>query len=122
MPGIISAEIKTENMGSLKSATIQIKANNRNQFDIIDILYMRLGYSVLLEWGNSNYFNNDGSYEPSNPHSLSNSFINGSTGTEYQDIFKNYWWTKKKQSCGNYDAIVGKVVNFTWSFRKRWNI
>ena len=43
MPGIISAEIKTENMGSLKSATIQIKANNRNQFDIIDILYMRLG-------------------------------------------------------------------------------
>ena len=117
MPGIISAEIKTENMGSLKSATIQIKANNRNQFDIIDILYMRLGYSVLLEWGNSNYFNNDGSYEPSNPHSLSNSFINGSTGTEYQDIFKTID-ERRKASCGNYDAIVGKVVNFTWSFEK----
>jgi hypothetical protein len=117
MPGIISAEIKTENMGSLKSATIQIKANNRNQFDIIDILYMRLGYSVLLEWGNSNYFNNDGSYESSNPHSLSNSFINGSTGTEYQDIF-NTINERRKASCGNYDAIVGKVVNFTWSFEK----
>jgi putative chitinase len=117
MPGITSAEIKTENMGSLKSATIQIKANNRNQFDIIDILYMRLGYSVLLEWGNSNYFNNDGSYESSNPHSLSNSFINGSTGTEYQDIF-NTINERRKASCGNYDAIVGKVVNFTWSFEK----
>jgi hypothetical protein len=117
MPGIISAEIKTENMGSLKSATVQIKANNRNQFDIIDILYLRLGYSVLLEWGNSNYFNNDGSYVASNPHSLSNEFINGSVGTEYQDIF-NTITERRKASCGNYDAIVGKVVNFTWSFEK----
>ena len=24
-------------------------------FDIIDLLYMRLGYTVLLEWGNSIY-------------------------------------------------------------------
>ena len=117
MPGIISAEIKTENMGSLKSATVQIKANNRNQFDIIDILYLRLGYSVLLEWGNSNYFNNDGSYVASNPHSLSDEFINGSAGTEYQDIF-NTINARRKASCGNYDAIVGKVVNFTWSFEK----
>jgi predicted chitinase len=117
MPGIISAEIKTENMGSLKSATVQIKANNRNQFDIIDILYMRLGYSVLLEWGNSNYFNNDGTYVASNPNSLANDFINGSAGTEYQDIF-NTINARRKASCGNYDAIVGKVVNFTWSFEK----
>ena len=117
MPGITSAVIKTENMGSLKSATIQIKANNRNQFDIIDILYMRLGYSVLLEWGNSNYFNNDGTYVASNPHSLADSFINGSVGTEYQDIF-NTINKRRDTSCGNYDAIVGKVVNFTWSFEK----
>jgi len=117
MPGILSAEIKTENMGSLKSATVQIKANNRNQFDIIDILYLRLGYSVLLEWGNSNYFNNDGSYVASNPHSLADSFINGSVGTEYQDIF-NTINARRLASCGNYDAIIGKVVNFTWSFEK----
>jgi hypothetical protein len=117
MPGIISADIKTENMGSLKSATVQIKANNRNQFDIIDILYLRLGYSVLLEWGNSNYFNNDGTYVASNPHSLANSFVEGSTGTEYQDIF-NTINARRRASCGNYDAIVGKVVNFTWSFEK----
>lgn len=117
MPGIISAEIKTENMGSLKSATVQIKANNRNQFDIIDILYLRLGFTVLLEWGNSNYFNNDGSYVASNPHSLANDFLNSSTGTNYQDIF-NTINERRKASCGNYDAIVGKVMNFTWSFEK----
>ncbi len=39
MPGIKSAQIKTLTRGSLKEATIQITANNRTQFDIIDILY-----------------------------------------------------------------------------------
>ena len=38
MPGVTSAEIQTETRGSLKTATVRIKANNRNQFDIIDIL------------------------------------------------------------------------------------
>ena len=43
MPGIISAEIKTESMGSLKTGTVSIKAWNRVQFEIIDLLYLRLG-------------------------------------------------------------------------------
>ena len=38
MPGITSFRIRTENRGSLKTATINIRANNREQFDIIDIL------------------------------------------------------------------------------------
>ena len=55
MPGIISADIKTLNRGSLKKATVRIKINNKEQFDIIDLLYLRLGFTVLLEWGNSMY-------------------------------------------------------------------
>ena len=66
MPGIISAEIKTETRGSIKRATVRIQANNRAQFDIIDILYMRLGYSMFLEWGSSSYFDNDGKYVKNN--------------------------------------------------------
>jgi putative lipoic acid-binding regulatory protein len=56
MPGITQASIKTETRGSLKTATINIIAHNKEQFDIIDVLYMSLGYSILLEWGNSSYF------------------------------------------------------------------
>jgi hypothetical protein len=41
MPGILSANIKTETRGSLKTATVNIKAWNRTQFDIIDVLYLR---------------------------------------------------------------------------------
>jgi hypothetical protein len=62
MPGLTSANIKTETRGSLKTATVQIKAWNRTQFDIIDVLYLRLGYSVLLEWGHSSYYDNQGTF------------------------------------------------------------
>ena len=60
MPGIVDANITCLNRGSLKKAIINIKAHNRSQLDIIDALYMRLGYTVLLEWGNSSYINNNG--------------------------------------------------------------
>ena len=45
MPGIMSAEVKTLNRGSIKESTVRIKAFNRTQFQIIDVLYLRLGYS-----------------------------------------------------------------------------
>ena len=47
MPGIKSVSTKTETRGSLKTSTIQIQANNKEQFDIIDTLYLRLGFSLL---------------------------------------------------------------------------
>ena len=114
MPGIISAEVRTETRGSLKTAEIKIKANNRNQFDIIDVLYMRLGFTLLLEWGNSSYFKNDGTYV-ADYTSLADNFLDGTLN--YNNAFETIE-SKRKASCGNYDAIVGKVVNFQWSFLK----
>ena len=131
MPGIISAQIQTETRGSIKRATVKIQANNRQQFDIIDLLYMRLGYSVLLEWGNSSYYDNDGKYIEDNPYDLYNNFLSDTPlfTFEYSDGTKE---TKpltyntmlpaiqqlRIQSCGNYDAIFAKVVNFSWTFTK----
>ena len=115
MPGIKSASTKTETRGSLKTSTIQIQANNKEQFDIIDTLYLRLGFSLLLEWGNSSYFNNDGTYMVDNPNSLADEFLLGTLD------YKNYSEEinkKRKESFGNYDAVVGKVVNFNWTFTK----
>jgi hypothetical protein len=113
MPGIISANVKTETRGSLKTATVQIKAWNRNQFDIIDVLYLRLGFSVLLEWGHSSYYNNNNVYISNNPHSIADIFLSGKQN--YDDILKLIQ-TRRLDSNGNYDAIFGKVVNFSWSF------
>jgi hypothetical protein len=114
MMGITSAEIKTETRGSLKTATIQVKAFNKEQFDIIDSLYMRLGFSMLLEWGHSTYYDNNSTLQD-NKFSLAKEFLNGiMTYENHLEKIK----TSKLNSNGNYDAIVGKVVNFNWTFEK----
>jgi len=115
MPGIKSATVKTETRGSLKTAEVRIQANNRQQFDIIDLLYMRLGFSMLLEWGNSSYFDNNGTYISDNPHSLADDFLLGKIS--YKD-YNQKIQDKRLASCGNYDALIGKVVNFSWNFTK----
>ena len=115
MPGITSYSIKTETRGSLKTATIGIKCFNRTQFDIISTLYLSLGYSVLLEWGNTMYYDNSGKFINENPYSLTDEFLEGKY--QWDDILPEIE-QKRKDSCGNYDAALGKVVNFSWTINR----
>ena len=56
LPGITDLKVETlGNNGSLKKATINLKAFNKLQFNIIELLYLRLGYHVLIEYGNRMY-------------------------------------------------------------------
>ena len=61
MPGITSAKIDCINRGSIRSATIQLKAYNTFQFQLIELLYLRLGFTMMLEWGFNKYVDNSGS-------------------------------------------------------------
>jgi len=116
MPGIMSAEIKTLNKGSIKESTVQIKVFNRIQFQIIETLYLRLGYPVLLEWGHSSYFSNDDTFYNGSDQdwSIANEFLNG----DLKDYFQILKLIQKNRlaSNGNYDALLGKVKNFSWTF------
>jgi hypothetical protein len=123
MPGIISADIKTLTRGSLKKATVKLTANNKQQFDIIDLLYMRLGYTVLLEWGNSIYTTNGTDKEILRNTLIEETFFKsagsedeGSTGGHSYFTFLKDIENKRKTNFGNYDALLGKVSNFNWSF------
>jgi hypothetical protein len=114
MPGITSVNISYKNRGSLKTATIQAKAYNRTQLNIIDALYLRLGYTVLLEWGwGANFLNNKGEVVPQITRTLADGFLNGSLNSG--NILPKIGETRKTYS-GNYDALYGKVTNFNWSF------
>jgi hypothetical protein len=128
MMGIISADIKHENRGSIRRATIKVKAFNKAQFDIIDVLYLRLGFSVLLEWGHSMYFDNKGILQTDNDNSLASDFLLqknlhppsialgvSPTMDNYVDFLELIKY-QKIASFGNYDAMFGKVCNFHWSF------
>ena len=123
MPGILSFSSETNNKGSLRFANLQIRANNTKQFEYIEALYLRLGYTMLLEWGNSSYpyFNNETgqtSYEI-NRYSLTSNFLNkppqGAKGTKY---FYTEIEKYRKLTHGNYDGFLGKVQNFSWEFTK----
>jgi hypothetical protein len=115
MPGIHSADIKTLTRGSLKKATVKLTANNKQQFDIIDLLYMRLGYTVLLEWGNSIYTTNGFDKEILRNTLIEEKFFE-SAGSDSYFTFLEDIENKRDKYEGNYDALLGKVSNFNWSF------
>ena len=119
MPGLIDVDIKDLNRGSIKKATLTIKVFNRNQLEIIDCLYMRLGYTVLLEWGHSKYWDDNLSIPSliNQPASLIDTHF-------FNDRFNNSDYTKfiplieehREKTRGNYDAMFGTVSNFSWTF------
>lgn len=124
MPGLLDVDIKSKNMGSLREATVKIRANSEKQFGLIDALYCRIGYTMFLEWGNSIYINNSDKYV-SNPitggvQSLIPSFLTPTTDDCFSgDInagLQKKIETNREISCGNYDAFLGRVANFSWDF------
>jgi hypothetical protein len=96
MMGITGIDVKHKNRGSIRTATVTVKAFNRAQFEIIDVLYMRLGFSVLLEWGNSIYIDNDENYIKDGGHK--NSLID--------DWFKD----------NNYISFLAKITKSSFKF------
>ena len=63
-PGLISAKINCKNRGSIREATVVMKAYNLFQFELIELLYMRLGYTMMLEWGLDKFINEVGEPQP----------------------------------------------------------
>lgn len=121
MPGITGFNSKTYDNGSLRMAEVTIVAHNKKQFEYLESLYLRVGYTMLLEWGNTSYpkkiENGLTTYSSTSDIaslSLKNDFLEGSDkGVDYfySKIEKN-----RELSCGNYDGFLGKVTNFSWGF------
>jgi hypothetical protein len=116
MPGIISMESKYRNRGSIREGTILIKAFNRKQFEILSLLYLRLGFPILLEWGHTIHVRNDNSIDLNPNYSISNEFLDRTFKDDNSVL--DALEKKRKESNGNYDAMYGRVVNFDWKFTR----
>ena len=110
-PGIMDINVKTLNKGGVRTAEINIVAHNIFQFNIINALYLKLRYCMLLEWGHNIYYDNNNNYT-NNTIDLSGKFL--TNGTSLPDMLAEVE-NKQKESCGNYDALVGVVKNFDWN-------
>lgn len=172
MPGVTGISASYKNNGTLKQAQVSLKCFTREQFEAVEALYLRLGYTMILEWGHSIYFDNNNKRQ--NMSSLEipnilfvdkipptritgpNASIDFSKRTggpeavkEFEKDFPTYSEQKeftnlfgltveqfkntilnnipypeklkvaieenKKKTSGNYDAMVAKVSNFSWS-------
>jgi hypothetical protein len=118
MPGVKDFKVTPRNRGGIRDATINIQANNLRQFQLLESLYLRLGYHVLIEWGWTNYYDNDGNLiirdDVQSP--VLAAFLHTGQSAEYYNVL-SLISKEKEKSNGNYDALLGRVVNFTWTLR-----
>lgn len=170
MPGITNISATYKNNGTLKQAQVNLKCFTRKQFEAIEAIYLRLGYTMLLEWGHSIYFDNKGIKQnmssldipnilfkqkeltlptkikgPKDFGSITldlrsfkiNDFLKldknaqkslatslGKTVGELESTLTDPGYAtklrialseNKKKTGGNYDAMLAKVQNFSWS-------
>ena len=112
MPGITGIDIKNKGAyGSLREITVNFNCWDIKQLEELELLYMRPGYSVLVEWGWVPYLDNNGKL--STIVDLTDDVLTG--GKTKEDIWKNI--LEKSTKDGNYDAIYGFIKNYSWSVR-----
>tara|TARA_R110001592_G_scaffold178075_1_gene418658 strand:+ start:11007 stop:14720 length:3714 start_codon:yes stop_codon:yes gene_type:complete len=117
MPGIIDANIKTKSAyGSLREAKVEFICHNRRQLEVLELLYMRPGYTVLLEWGWVPHIKRikGGAIKSSDFFPLEE-FWDGSM--DYGDL-NTLIYLKREEAQGNYDAMLGYVKNFEIKVRE----
>ena len=121
VPGITGIKVESINRGSIRKATVSLKAYNKFQFGIIEILYLRLGYTMMLEWGWDKFASKiDENNKP---------VIENVQSTIIENIWfkdKNYTQLEMLQQInvfvdryrGNYQGFFGKVNNFSWKLNQ----
>jgi GH24 family phage-related lysozyme (muramidase) len=113
MPGITAIDIKSKSAyGSLREVTIQFECHNLQQLEDLELLYMRPGYTALIEWGWTPYLDNSG--ELISSINFYNDVINGTK--ERDQILLDLFQLSKDHS-GNYDALYGYIKNYSWTAR-----
>jgi hypothetical protein len=144
MPGISSVNIINKSAyGSLREATIKYYCWDKFQLEELELLYMRVGYSCLLEWGWSQYltydrkaaltgninnisfdkypiasktFPPDGFLDPfQKTYKVQDPKSKAITNAYVNDTyFYNEIYKNVEEHKGNYDSMLGIIKNFSW--------
>jgi hypothetical protein len=121
MPGIIDVNMHTKSAyGSLFETTIKFYAWDINQLNELELLFMRPGYSVLLEWGWSQYldYDDDKLVTKLTSDKIKSQVFNGITINPFdnlsqQDVYDKLETLRVKYR-HNYDGMLGYIKNFSW--------
>ena len=114
MPGVESADVSFYNRGALQKVDLKIKVYSVEQLQIFDLLYFRIGYTMLLEWGHSLYIDNEGNLV-NRTDFFTEPFRKFFEKQKQKEILSSIS-KERETSFYNYDAALVKVTNFSWKF------
>ena len=117
MPGLTSLKVDNYNNGAIRKGVINFTCYSKEQFTILETLYMRVGYYILVEWGHTTYLNSKTTpYEVETRQDFNTkaftSFFEGKKASQILSEIDN----EVEDTSGNYDGFLGRVTNFQWSF------
>lgn len=98
--------------GTLKVGVITFIVNSPEDFNIIEKLYLRPGFFVLVEWGHSIRVNTDGTIDSNTDYFDTEKFL------KPLDLEKINKEIKRLRVANNfsYDGFYGKIRNFSWEY------
>ena len=116
-PSVTSLEIRSIGEGTVRSANLMITAHNPDQFKMIELLYLRLGFSIMVEWGHSVYYDNNKKLQKMDFQTTPFNKYFDSPGSGYKGAFELHdeIVKERKKYNYNYDAFIGFITNFTWT-------
>jgi hypothetical protein len=113
MPGITSIDVKSKSaFGSLREVTVKYQCWDIQQLEDLELLYMRPGYTALVEWGWVPYLDNNSKFQSTRAYGLD---LIAAAGYTKEQIWKKIY--EKSAENGNYDAVYGFIKNYQWSAR-----
>ncbi len=117
MPGITGIDVKSLGAyGSLREITVNFQCWDIRQLEDLEQLYMRTGYTALVEWGWAPYIGPDKKYYPTYTDFFSDELLNPK-GYNKEKIFQELY-NRCLKTGGNYDAMYGYIKNYQWSARE----
>lgn len=118
MAGITNFTVENlDSFGALRQGIVEFKVNDLESLNKLEKLYLRPGYSILVEYGHSFYVTNNNNFE-SSPLTLQNFFDNLPEDEQEHRSLKIVELIEelREKSGFNYDGFLGRISNFSWTF------
>lgn len=119
MPGITTLDIATKSAyGSLRQAKLSFNVHNLRQLEIMELLYMRPGYPLLVEWSWSPFIRSNGEIDSLEHRVPDDVIFPKGNGKVKQETLYDHITVLKRTTEGNYDGFLGFVTNFGFQARE----
>lgn len=113
IPGITQFSVKSKGeFGTLRDVSFAFTVHSPEQFSILEKLYLRPGFTILVEWGHSIILDDEGNISTNVKYFNKKKFLSPLSSKDIQNDIN----TLKKANYNNYDALYGFIKNFSWSY------